>query len=73
MREIPEKYSPIFTTDWNTGNNSKLSSLERADIHILFLDYLKWDMKNKILEKDLKGEGGFSDFNEEEIQGFIQF
>lgn len=73
MKEIPVRFNIVFNSDWNNGNNSKLSSLERAEIHNLYLEYLHWDMKNKVKEVENRIEGGFSDFNDKDLQGFIQF
>lgn len=73
MKEVPQRFNELFSSDWNTGENSKLSSLERGRLHELYLEYLHWDMGNKVKELPESVEGGFTDFNEDEIQGFIQF
>jgi hypothetical protein len=51
--------------EWQTGNDSKLSSLERLELHILWLQQLHSEMEQIIIEKKLK------EFNEDkDIQGF---
>ena len=44
---IPTKYHTLFdvNNDWNKGNDSKMSSLERARLHQLYLEYNQWEMK----------------------------
>ena len=36
-----QEYDLVFNTDWNKGNESEMSSLQRAMIHDLFLKYLR--------------------------------
>ena len=76
---IPTKYHTLFdvNNDWNKGNDSKMSSLERARVHQLYLEYNQWEMKSNLKSKVPKHEpevftGGFTeDKNENTIQGFI--
>jgi hypothetical protein len=50
---------------WQTGNESKLSSLERLELHILWLQQLHAEIQQVLLEKKIK------EFNEDkDIQGF---
>ncbi len=74
----PTKYHILFdeTYDWNKGNDSSMSSLERAGFHQLYLEYNRWEMKFR-LKLDGSNEqtdiftGGFTeDKNENTIQGF---
>jgi biotin operon repressor len=39
LSSIPEKYHPIFTTDWNEGSRSTMNWKQRLEIHKLFLEY----------------------------------
>lgn len=51
--------------DWQKGNDSKLTSLERLELHILWLQQLHAEIKQVILEKQIK------QFNEDrDTQGF---
>ena len=51
--------------EWQRGNDSKLSSLERLELHILWLQQLHAEIQQVILEKKIK------EFNEDkDIQGF---
>jgi hypothetical protein len=51
--------------EWQTGNDSKLSSLERLELHILWLQQLHAEIQQVLLEKKIK------EFNEDkDIQGF---
>ena len=40
--------------DWQNGNDSKLTSMERLELHILWLEQLHAEMKQAILEKKIK-------------------
>lgn len=43
LSKIPEKFHILFTdVSWNKGNESKLTSLQRADMNQLFLEYNSW-------------------------------
>jgi hypothetical protein len=51
--------------EWQRGNDSKLSSLERLELHILWLQQLHAEIQQVVLEKKIK------EFNEDkDIQGF---
>jgi hypothetical protein len=51
--------------EWQKGNDSKLSSLERLELHILWLQQLHAEIQQVVLEKKIK------EFNEDkDIQGF---
>jgi hypothetical protein len=39
---------------WQTGNESKLSSLERLELHILWLQQIHTEMKQVILDKRIQ-------------------
>lgn len=47
---IPEQFREVFETDWNKGNDSKLSAMERCRIHAIYLEYNKWTMEQEIME-----------------------
>ena len=40
--------------EWQNGNDSKLTSLQRLELHILWLEQLHTEMKQAILEKKIK-------------------
>ena len=75
----PTKYHILFdvNNDWNKGNDSKMSSLERAGLHQLYLEYNQWEIKSNLKLNGSNEEievfkGGFTeDKNENTIQGFI--
>jgi hypothetical protein len=51
--------------EWQKGNESQLSSLERLELHILWLQQLHAEIQQVVLEKKIK------EFNEDkDIQGF---
>jgi hypothetical protein len=57
-----EEYDLVFNTDWNKGNDSEMTSLQRAMIHDLFLKYLRY--KPKEIEKQTDTEPiGFIEIN----------
>lgn len=45
-KEIPKKYESLRDSNWNKGNLSTLSPLERLELMNLWLDYNKWDVLN---------------------------
>lgn len=42
--------------EWQKGNNSKLTSLDRAELHAIWLKEQHEQVKNSIQEKELKSE-----------------
>jgi len=51
--------------EWQKGNESHLSSLERLELHILWLQQLHAEIQQVVIEKKIK------EFNEDkDIQGF---
>jgi len=40
--------------EWQKGNDSKMTSLQRLELHILWLEQLHAEMKQAILEKKIK-------------------
>jgi hypothetical protein len=51
LTNIPERFHPLFTTDWNKGVDSKMKILQRAELNDLFLEYNKWDIQRMIDSK----------------------
>lgn len=50
---------------WQKGNESKMTSLERLELHILWLQQLHAEIKQEIIQKKIKEfESG------DELQGF---
>jgi hypothetical protein len=39
--------------EWQKGNDSKMTSLQRLELHILWLEQLHAEMKQAILEKKI--------------------
>lgn len=57
LTNIPERFHYLFTTDWSNGNDSEMTSLQRSDLSVLYLEYNKWDVQrminlNKIIVED---------------------
>jgi hypothetical protein len=50
--------------DWQKGNDSKMTSMERLELHILWLEQLHAEMKQAIIEKKIK------DIEVNPLQGF---
>jgi hypothetical protein len=50
--------------EWQRGNDSKMTSMERLELHILWLQQLHAEMKQAILEKKIK------DIEVNPLQGF---
>jgi uncharacterized protein YecA (UPF0149 family) len=64
LEEIPERFHPLFLIDWNNGNESEVSSLQRGEFNQLQLEYNKWSIKqaiNKSKPIDEPFQGGFDD------------
>jgi hypothetical protein len=54
LTKIPERFHILFTdTSWNKGNESKLTSLQRADMNSLYLEYNSWSI-NESLKKTIQ-------------------
>jgi hypothetical protein len=51
--------------EWQKGNDSQMKSLERLELHILWLQQIHAEMKQVILEKKIKELE-----SDNEIQGF---
>lgn len=64
LDEIPEKFHILFNTDWNEGNESQMTSLRRAQMNELHLEYNKYQIQKALQQKKPKEEnyeGGFDD------------
>ena len=48
LDNIPKEYHILFTTDWNNGNNSSMSSIQRGELNELHLKYNRY-MINQLL------------------------
>lgn len=54
LKNIPERFHILFTDQsWNKGNESKLTSLQRADMNSLYLEYNSWSI-NEALKKTIQ-------------------
>jgi uncharacterized protein YecA (UPF0149 family) len=48
LSTIPEEFHILFTSDWNKGNESKMSSTQRMYMGELYLNYNKWSIQQSI-------------------------
>ena len=49
LTKIPERFHILFTdVSWNNGNESKLTSLQRADMNSLYLEYNSWQIQESL-------------------------
>jgi len=77
LTTIPTKYQILFDCDWNTGNDSKMTIMDRAKLADLYLDYNKWHVSQQLKLRQPQGDmdylGGFSDKDdiEDKHQGFV--
>ena len=51
LTNIPEEFHILFTSDWNIGNESKMSSTERMYMGELYLKYNRWSIQQAINPK----------------------
>lgn len=61
---IPDKYRILVETDWNAGNESKMTSIERGQLNQLWLEYLHYQINKEINKTSDQIEGpavGFPD------------
>lgn len=64
LDEIPERFHSLFLIDWNNGNDSEVSSLQRGEFNQLQLEYNHWSIKqaiNKSKPVEVPLQGGFDD------------
>jgi hypothetical protein len=64
INEIPERFHILFNEDWNNGNESEMTSLQRGRLNELYLEYNKYQIQKSIQQKRPKEEiiqGGFDD------------
>ena len=57
-KNIPERFHILFQTDWNKGNDSEMTTLHRAELNVLYLEYNRWDIqqrlnKHKVIEPEV--------------------
>jgi uncharacterized protein YecA (UPF0149 family) len=45
LTNIPEEFHILFTSDWNKGNECKMSSTQRMYMGELYLKYNKWSIQ----------------------------
>ena len=65
LKDIPERFHILFTDKpWNNGNESELTSLQRADIHQIYLEYNRWSIQQSINPPSTK--------EEEPVIGFVK-
>ena len=64
LDEIPERFHCLFLIDWNNGNDSEVSSLQRGEFNQLQIEYNKWSIRqaiNKSKPVEVPLQGGFDD------------
>jgi hypothetical protein len=61
LTEIPELYHPVFSTDWNLGEESTMNAVQRSEMMKLWLEYNHWSMKKSTPTKDDEVIVGFVD------------
>ena len=65
MKDIPERFHILFSTDWSNGNESEMKSTQRGEMNNLFLEYCHWDVKQRLLSKVINQP-------EEQVIGFVK-
>jgi len=50
LTNIPEKYHVLFTTDWNMGSDSTMTSIQRTQMNQLYLEYNNWSIQKPTME-----------------------
>ena len=48
LENIPERFHVLFTSDWNKGNESEMTSIQRVEMHDLYLEYNRWNIQQAI-------------------------
>jgi hypothetical protein len=51
LTNIPERYHCLFLTDWNNGDKSEMTILQRNEMSLLYLEYNRWDVQRMINSK----------------------
>jgi len=52
LTNIPERYHCLFLTDWNNGDKSEMTILQRNEMSLLYLEYNRWDVQRMIDSKN---------------------
>lgn len=65
LTNIPERFHLLFLTDWFNGNESEMKSIQRGEMNQLFLEYCHWDVKQRLLSKEINQP-------EDQVQGFVK-
>lgn len=66
LSNIPEEFHILFTSDWNKGTESKMTSLQRAEIGELYLKYNKYVIQQSLRPIPKENQ------NDEVITGFVK-
>lgn len=48
LTKIPERFHILFNSDWNKGDESEMTSLQRTEMHDLYLEYNRWSIQQAI-------------------------
>lgn len=51
LTQIPDRFHILFTSDWNKGNESTMTSTERSKMNELHLEYNRWNIQQAIQPK----------------------
>ena len=53
LTNIPDRFHCLFLTDWLNGNDSEMTTLQRGEMNVLYLEYNKWDTQRMIDSKKI--------------------
>lgn len=62
LNNIPERFHILFQSDWLKGNESKMNAIQRCEMNNLYLEYNRWEIKqrlNLLIEEEEKPFIGF--------------
>ena len=64
LTNIPERFHILFSSDWNKGNESEMTSMNKSDMNNLYLEYNRWVIQQALASKIVQ--------EEEVIMGFVK-
>jgi len=56
LDNIPERFHILFSSDWNKGNESEMTSMSKSDMNNLFLEYNRWNIQQVLAPKIIQKE-----------------
>lgn len=48
LTKVPERFHVLFQSDWNKGNESNMTSMNRTELNELYLEYNKWNIQQAL-------------------------